>query len=1067
MIKLKDIAKETRITLEKLFSHLYRNILLVTVCSGVFSFFFCLLFISLDFDPFITVFIIHFIAFSFTVIITGLIFYNEIGIYINLLDLSASSNIRKILTQKQPYYSSLKKNAIFIASFFHKILSKLIQTEDSLYTESDTLQKISASLYNSSRYQQNSIAYVLSSSKKIDNLLTSTKNNIRSIEQNASETLESSSAIENNSFATHVLLDDLINYIQGAKDILKRSEYSFQDSNKIVENINRFTMNTTDTMEELKATAYSIHNNILKTIDFQKEVFKKVENSQSIINEYAESIGNIREHLSITLQIIDILKWHSEQINRILATINRISKQTNLLSLNANIIAASSPEETKSFAVVADEIQSLSKKTISSTSKIYQIISNIDKSISKSRDASQVSLNIVDQTQVFGKQVNKNLLSILDIARNSISNVETIKNSNVLQVNRIEQLLERTRLSSQKIAQLSNHNSRLQSEFQHLKDLSVQLIDITNALKGRMSIQLANTKSLINNTNSIGSLVNRIVDGSSSIKTQSNSILDSFSDVRHISEQVLYTVKDLTNISYQIHNEYNRMQSLTEYFVSFSPKRGGTINAYFPPFRADFSYDPASCSLIESVPLYKAIYETLVETESGFDVTPLLCEKYEISDDFSEYTFFLKENVYFHNMKKLKAEDVKFSFERLRDVLGSDAGHYIGSIEGWDEFFNHKADELKGIRVIDDYTVRIKLQKPLSFFLQVLSTVVMSIIPRAAGANIDMPAGTGAFKFARQSVNQYILLERFDKYHIEGFPFVDKVKFISKERNDIFSTDYHILPGHRLPNKNIFADINKLVNTDTELHCEILDPNSVSYLILNNQVYPFNIKEVRQAVMLCIDRDKMTDTVFNQINKKAESIIPQNLFAHLPRKDLVRYDIAAAEKLIRKSGIKTPIKLNYYSNIGLYQDPAAKFILDNISRLGIEIEYTFTDSKEFEDKKYESAINLMIWFADYPDPDNFFQTFTSDNIDNRSVGWINKKYIDLVSRARIETDMQKREKLYNMAQEIMLDDAVIIPLYYNKYFLFHHYDIICPTKTVFPFYDIKSCWFYSNKNKIK
>lgn len=1066
MIKINNIAYKLLNLIKIILEHITGNILLLALSSAVSSLLFCLIFTSGDMELFYRAFLLMFLSFSMIAVLTGLIMHNEIGIYISLLDLSASSNIRKILSQKKPSDSSLLRNAIFTASFFHKILSKLNQTEENLYNESETLQRISGELYTSSRHQQNAISYVMSSSQKIDSLLESTNSNIKKVEKNAVQTLETSALIENNSANIQVLLDDLIKYIQDEKDILKRSEEAFRDSSMLVESINNFTLNTTSAMDELKSAAYDTHSNILKTIDLQKEVFRKVQYSEAITSGYGQDISDIRNNLSATLDIIEMLKSYSEQINKVLAIINKISKQTNLLSLNANIIAASSPEDKKSFAVVADEIHSLSKKTISSTSEILQIISNIDRSINMSSEASQASLSIVDQTQVFGRQVSRNLQAILDIARKSIINFETIQNSNTLQINRIEQVMERTRLSGQKVAGLFNHNSRLQTEFQHLMDLSTQLIDITNGLKGRMSIQLANTKSLIDNTGHISTLVNAIVESSSSIKKQSLGILESFNDVSNISRQALYTVKDLTNISYQIHNEYNRIQSLTEYFTAFTPKRGNTLRIFFPPIDIDFSYDPALCRLIEAVPLYRAVYETLVETESGYEIIPLLCERYEVSHDFSEYTFRLKDNVYFHNLKKMTSSDVKFSFERLWHVLGDNAEGYLGSIKGWEAFSGNGSDSLAGIQVLDELTLRITLGKSLPYFLQILSTVAMSIVPASEKFAIDKPVGTGAYRFLQRE-GQNIILEKFDSYHIDSLPYASYVHFISKEKKDILETDYHIVPGHQLPTRNVFTDIDKLVNTQTELHSEILDPNSVSYLILNAKVYPFNIKEVRQAVFLCIDRERLVEQVFNRINKKAESIIPPNVFSYEPRKDLIRHDMAHAGNLVKRAGIKTPVKLKYFTNTERFQDPAINYVLNSISALGIEVEYIFAGPREYEIQKSESAMTLMIWFADYPDPDNFFSTFASENIDNRALGWINEEYISIISQARTETDMHKRKRLYNRAEEILLDDAVIIPLYYNKYFLFHHYDVICPIKTVFPFYDIKSCWFYSgNKEKI-
>lgn len=1061
----KFLIKIKRIT-DNISIHLISNLFIILLSTIFSSILFCIIFLGSDFSQMLIILLLISIPLIFAIIATGLIFYHELYIYNNLLDLSASFNIKKTIMQKIPSFKALFDSAIFTASFFHKVLSKIIVTGNSLQDESDKLQKISMDLYNTSRFQQNSINHILVSSQKIDDLLFNINSNITDIEHGTSQTLNTSSVIEDNSSEIHTLLDDLISFIHNAKDIIKRSEISFKHSNAIVEGVDNFIENTNISMEELKSISHNIHKNILSTLNFQHDVFKKVQLSQKIIDEYSLSISSIKDNLNTTIDIIELLKSHSEEINNTLEFINKISKQTNLLSLNANIIAASSGEDSKKFTVVADEIHSLSKKTIKSTAEIAQIVANISKSIVNSSDASQESISIVNQTQYYGKQVNKNLKLILANAKNSINNVNIIKNANAIQTNKIEQVLEKSKLSTKNIAELSNYNHRLQKDFEQLKEVAVQLIDITNGLKGRMSLQLNHTKSLINNTNNVGTMVNKIIDIATNIKVQSNSILKSFGNINQVSDQSLFTVRELTNLSYQIHNEYNRTRSLTEYFIPFTPIKGGSLRIFFPPFTDKFSYDPFHCNLIESVPLFNSIYETLVETISGFSIKPLLCEKFEISNDHKEYIFYLKNNVYFHNNKQLIAEDIKFSYERLRDMLRENAEEFIGAIEGYEEFAENKTEELKGIEIIDDLTIRIVLKYPLAYFLHILSTVVMSIVPKSNKKIIKEPIGTGAFKLNKQVDNKIIILDRFDNYHIDGLPFVDQVKFISKEKQDYFKAEYHIVPGHQMPVKNIFSDINILVNTKTEMHSEILDPNSVSYILLNTKIHPFDIKEVRQAVQFSIDRDKMVDTVFNRINKKAECIIPQNLLSHYPRKDIVRYDINTAKDLIEKAKISLPMTLSYYTTLERFKDPAIDFVLQNISKLGIHIEYKTVKPQDHITMKYESAMTQLIWFADYPDPDNFFSTFASEDIDNRGIGWVNEKYIDLIHKARIEIDLQKRQLLYNKAEEILLDEAVIIPLYYNKYLLFHHYDIICPVKPVFPFYDIKNCCFYNSaKNK--
>ena len=171
------------------------------------------------------------------------------------------------------------------------------------------------------------------------------------------------------------------------------------------------------------------------------------------------------------------------------------------------------------------------------------------------------------------------------------------------------------------------------------------------------------------------------------------------------------------------------------------------------------------------------IYERLVETQTNIDGTselvPGLAERWDISDDGLVYTFYLKKGVKFHNGEEFKADDVLYTFERMlkpeTNALNQD---FITAVKGSIDMMDGKADELVGLEVIDDYTVKMTLESPFAPFLANLATPGVSIYNRKfteeAGDQFGLlpekTCGTGPFKLSKWELNSETQVDAFDGY---------------------------------------------------------------------------------------------------------------------------------------------------------------------------------------------------------------------------------------------------------------------------------------------------------------
>src|SRR5690606_35862628 len=170
-------------------------------------------------------------------------------------------------------------------------------------------------------------------------------------------------------------------------------------------------------------------------------------------------------------------------------------------------------------------------------------------------------------------------------------------------------------------------------------------------------------------------------------------------------------------------------------------------------FQVDVStLDPAIGYDWQNWSIIKSLFDGLMDYEPGTtDLKPHLAESYTVSDDGLTYTFTLRDGVVFHNGRELVADDVKYSLERVLDPATQSPGQgFYLSIAGAQEFIDGAADEVTGIRVIDDRTIEFTTSEPDASFLHKLGLNFAHVVPReaveAAGGDFGhQPVGTGGF----------------------------------------------------------------------------------------------------------------------------------------------------------------------------------------------------------------------------------------------------------------------------------------------------------------------------------
>jgi oligopeptide transport system substrate-binding protein len=450
--------------------------------------------------------------------------------------------------------------------------------------------------------------------------------------------------------------------------------------------------------------------------------------------------------------------------------------------------------------------------------------------------------------------------------------------------------------------------------------------------------------------------------------------------------------------------------------------------------------DPAMARESTSLEYIVEIFSGLVCFDPDLKLTPDIAESWDISGNGTIYTFHLRQGVEFHSGRKVTANDFKYSLERVCDpATGSQTAEtYLGDIVGVKEKLQGKANEINGIKVIDDYTLQITIDAPKEYFLPKLSYPTAFVVDKAnveSGENWwKKPNGTGPFKLREWKEGKQITLERNELYYLEPakvrqvvYLLGGGVPMIMYEDNKIDVTDVSL------------GDIERVLDPSNPLHEElsIVPGFSLYYIGFNSAKPPFDDAKIRQAFSYAIDKDKIIDLVLKGVVSKAEGILPPGMPGY--NKDIqgLDFNVERAKQLIAESKYgnvsNLPTITLTTAGMGAVSSIEAALVDMWQHNLGVKVEIRqlSPDRYPYEIMDEKDEMFVQSWGADYPDPQNFldilFHSGTKDNVGEYS----NPEVDTLLEKAGVEQDTATRMNLYQQAEQMMVNDAACLPIYFD------------------------------------
>jgi peptide/nickel transport system substrate-binding protein len=411
-----------------------------------------------------------------------------------------------------------------------------------------------------------------------------------------------------------------------------------------------------------------------------------------------------------------------------------------------------------------------------------------------------------------------------------------------------------------------------------------------------------------------------------------------------------------------------------------------------------------------ATPVLKVVCPNLVRVDTSMRIRPELAESWIVSADARQFTFALRDNLYFHNGSQLDAEYVAWNFTRIRD---SRAGSILGA-----DFVG-----LETVKPLSKRDIQFTFSDPFPSFLYHLAGRC-----HICADTSMQPVGAGTFQVVDWVRGSHLTLRRFDKYWDSGKPKVDEIvvrwapdaakrlEMIEKGEVDLVeavpATAAHSLAARGVLRSSAIASGKKLT------------------LAFNCRRPPFNDRRVRLAVAHAVDRDALIAEVLGPYGTRVDvAYAPDDAWGI--EVDPLPVDLDRAAQLMNEAGFSgvSPLK-GIMTNVAPVPKVAST-VRSALGQIGIQLDLRGYDDPPwwpliYLDTDWDIAFQGM---GPRAHPDILFRREFGTNGSFNATGYQNPELDEIIAAARTETAMARQKQLYDRAQHILRADMPVLILY--------------------------------------
>lgn len=471
--------------------------------------------------------------------------------------------------------------------------------------------------------------------------------------------------------------------------------------------------------------------------------------------------------------------------------------------------------------------------------------------------------------------------------------------------------------------------------------------------------------------------------------------------------------------------------------------------------------DPAFARELETMWATNQLFDGLVELDSALQVIPSLARDWTLSEDGKTYTFHLRSGVCFHpsplfadsSGRRLVAEDFVYSFNRILDPKTASPGAWI--------FNCVDTTSGRGFAAPNDSTFVIRLSRPFSPFLGILSTQYANVVPHEVVSHYgpdfrEHPVGTGPFRFAFWYEQVALVFHRFDRYWQrdadgQALPYLDAVKIdfardMTVEYQGLLQGRYDFMSGIHAAFKDELLDaggrlrdgfndirLQKTPFIKTDYLGFMVDPN----LDINRESPLLDVR-VRQALRHAIDLDRMVTHLRNNTVFAAHGGFIPPLLHPAPGVQERAYDPDKALQLLKEAGYggARPLPVLALWTTPDYAD-LMEYIQHEWEKIGVRCEVQVGQSASFRELTAKAQVQLFrkSWLADYADAENFLSLFYTKNFCPAGPNYTHfsdSRFDAMYEEAFTQPDRLRRNALVAQMDSLVDASRVVIPLYYDQ-----------------------------------
>ena len=449
-------------------------------------------------------------------------------------------------------------------------------------------------------------------------------------------------------------------------------------------------------------------------------------------------------------------------------------------------------------------------------------------------------------------------------------------------------------------------------------------------------------------------------------------------------------------------------------------------------------------------------FEGLMRLDENEKAIPGVAESVDESADGLVYTFHLREDAKWSDGQAVTAKDFEYSWVRaLTKETAAEYAYQLFYIKNGQKFNEGKAtrDEL-GIKVIDDYTLEVTLESPTAYFKELtafttympLREDIVSADPEGWALDPATYVSNGPFKLVQWDIKDQLVFEKNEEYwNAKEIKLPGVVFKLVTDQNTAYASlkagDFDMVDT--VPPSEIASGQEEGLVT--------IYPNLATYMLVLNvgkqSTLPEDVKKVlndpkvRRALSISIDRKAIVENVTKSGQVPAYSYVPKGIlneegkdFADKEYYDANQANVEEAKKLLAEAGYPNgeglPTLEFMYNTEGDHK-LVAQAIQQDWAKIGVNVELVNQEWKVFLNTRQEGQYEIARhgWSGDYVDPMTFLDLWVTGG-GNNDAGYSNAEYDALVNQAKAEGDEAKRWELMRQAEDILMEDMPIIPLYY-------------------------------------